>query len=148
MGLREDCKLQAVPEPSRDIYVGRLLPSLTVQDVRDHAKEEGLRCLEVAKLSSDNAPFASFRIKLSMAHTSKALSGSAWPRGAVVGKYYSPRPKKNPSSSPESADDADIAGNATDNNAADRRDDASTADPFANASDATELKSVAASLQS
>lgn len=95
MGVRTGCRLQGAPEPVKDIYVGRLLPQYDVEDITLHMQDEGIACLDIQRLSSDTAPFASFRVRVSLASESKALSSHHWPKGAVVGRFYSPRPKKH-----------------------------------------------------
>ena len=104
VGQMTGCKLQGGPEPTRDVYVGRLLPHFEVKDIEEHAADEDLQCLEVAKLSSETAPFASFRIKVRLASEARALSSQHWPQGAVVGKFYPPRQKKMTPIHPISSD--------------------------------------------
>ena len=95
-GEMTGCKLQGAPEPSRDVYVGRLLPSFGVQDIKDHAAQAGLHCLEAEKLSSETARLSSFRVKVRRADAATALMGRIWPLGSVVGKFYPPVPPRQP----------------------------------------------------
>ena len=130
MGALTSCKLKGAPLPTRDIYVGRLLSHYDAKDIEDHASAEGLQCLEVERLSSASAPYASFRIRVCLSEEKRAFSSHMWPTGAVIGKFYSPRLKKNPAF----ATDDGLADNAKDDT-----------DTSPNLSDATAVKEVAGS---
>ena len=95
-GEMTGCKLQGAPEPWRDVYVGRVLPSFDVQDIKEHAAHEGLYCLEVEKVSSETARLSSFRVRVRRVDAAAAMMGRNWPIGSVVGKFYPPVPARQP----------------------------------------------------
>ena len=92
----------------------RLLSQFDVDDIRLHAQDEGLACLEVERRSSDSAPYASFRVRVSLASAGKALSSNLWPQGAVVRRFYSPRSKK-PQGTITGQDNPEASNNGTTN---------------------------------
>ena len=81
-------ELRAAPEPSRDIFVSRLLKDTETAHLTEHLQKNGVMPRAVVKKSHDEAQFNSFRIELKLSDLSKVLQDTFWPNGVHVRRFY------------------------------------------------------------
>ena len=92
---RANCEgpLMGAPEPSRDIFVYRVLPATPTEAVTQYLDKEKVTVREIKQVSKETALYKSFRIKIPSSELSKVLSPDFWPAGICVRRFFTPKEK-------------------------------------------------------
>ena len=93
---RANCEgpLMGAPEPSRDIFVSRVLRETPTDAVAQYLVKEKVTVRELTQVSKENALYKSFRIKIPISELSKVLSPDFWPSGIWVRRFFPPKETK------------------------------------------------------
>lgn len=87
VGNASDSVIMGAPAPSRDLFVSRLVPNISVEDLGKYLKRKGVRFKVIVQRSQDDALFKSFWIRLNAADVEKVFCSEFWPSGVYVKKY-------------------------------------------------------------
>jgi hypothetical protein len=80
--------LRGAPEPSRDIFVYRVLKQYGEGDIRDHLKNNGVEARSIQRTSHDDAKFRSFHVEISKSDLPKVMVPAFWNDGVCVAPWY------------------------------------------------------------
>jgi len=88
---KNQSKLKGAPEPSRDVFISRVLPQYTEEDIREHLLEMGIepRCIE--QKSHIESRFKSFRVELALSNMAKVMDPERWDDGICIKRWYPSR---------------------------------------------------------
>jgi hypothetical protein len=97
---KESTCLKAMVPPVRPpkqahLYVGRLHPSTTTDDVEwhiyDHTPVKKVEVTKVDSKSEYSAQFAAFKVSFDYEHLETLTNPNVWPTGSLVNKYFFPK---------------------------------------------------------
>lgn len=74
-------------EPRRHIYIGRVAPTVTEEQIIDHCQTNGVNLKHIRVISKPEAAFKSFHAVFTQAHVEKIEDSSFWPADIVIGRY-------------------------------------------------------------
>lgn len=87
--------LKGAPEPSRDIFVYRLLPEIDESMVGKHMLDSNVQVRDIKQMSKEESRFKSFQITVTRPDLPKVLKPNFWPEGVCVRRFFAPREKRN-----------------------------------------------------
>lgn len=88
VGNRTDaCNLKAI-EANSWIFVSRLHPSTTEEDIREYAKQNNIAISDCVKLEIRSQSISAFKIAVPRSLQQRVLSEETWPVNAIVRQYY------------------------------------------------------------
>lgn len=83
--------LQGAPEPSREVFVYRVVKEASEHDIEEHLKDNGVNYRNVTKRSADAAKFKSFSVEVLKSQFEKVMAPEFWPTGVCVRKFLKKR---------------------------------------------------------
>lgn len=89
-------KLKGAPEPSRDIFVYRVVKDTTESEIQDYIVDNNIAVRGVSKVSNTEARFDSFRVEIKVSDLNQVLNASFWPEGICVRRFFKPKPSNTP----------------------------------------------------
>lgn len=84
----KDGGLRVAPEPSRDIFVYRLMKDTTEVEVTEYMTKNEMVPRAVTKVSNQNSKLASFRVEVKASLLKAALDPNSWPENVYVRRYW------------------------------------------------------------
>ena len=91
-GTAASSKLKGAPEPSRDMFVYRVVKNTSVESLTEYIAEKGIIARDVTKVSNAEAKFDSFRVEIQISDVYTMMTPEFWPNGICVRRFY---PRKN-----------------------------------------------------
>ena len=90
-GAQKDCKLKCVGAKLGKLFVTRLRPDTTSEDISDHISSAcGIKG-HCDKLKTKFDTYASFCVTVNMQYLNKLLNPSIWPENVLVRKFFKPK---------------------------------------------------------
>lgn len=83
--------LQGAPEPSREVFVYRVVKEASEHDIEEHLKDNGVSYRSVTKRSAEAARFKSFSVEVLKSHYDKVMAPEFWPTGVCVRRFFRKR---------------------------------------------------------
>lgn len=83
----EVCNLRAI-EANSWIFVSRLHPSTTEEDIKEYAEQNNITISDCVKLEIRSKNISAFKIAVPRSLQQRVLSEDAWPMNAIVRQYY------------------------------------------------------------
>lgn len=87
--------LKGAPEPSRDIFVYRIMSEVTDDELTKYIDDQGVPVKSVELKSNAEALFKSYRVEVTKSCLQKVLVPEFWPEGVCVRRYFGTRPNPN-----------------------------------------------------
>ena len=87
-GIASSNKIKGAPEPSRDMFIYRVVKNTDVDAMTDYLAEKGIQAREVTKVSNAEAKFDSFRIEVPVSDVRAMLTPEFWPNGVCARRFY------------------------------------------------------------
>ncbi len=85
------CGFAGAPEPSRDLFISRVQPSVTEDDVRAYLNSKGVSFNGLSCTSHAESKYKSFRLSVPASNEDDMLRDDIWPSGVRVRRYIVPR---------------------------------------------------------
>ena len=85
------------PEPSRDIFVYRVDPSTSEENMMDYIVAKGLTVHNVECVSKPVSRYKSFCVTIPASQLNNAFEAAMWPEGVKMWRFL---PQKNKSNQP------------------------------------------------
>ena len=83
--------LKGAPEPSREVFVYRVVKGTEENDIQEYLEEKNIAIRGVQKVSKEEAKFVSFRVEIKVSDMKKVLDSDFWPEGIHVRRFFKPR---------------------------------------------------------
>uniref|UniRef100_A0A1Y1LQ03 Uncharacterized protein n=1 Tax=Photinus pyralis TaxID=7054 RepID=A0A1Y1LQ03_PHOPY len=86
----EECAISAV-EARHSVFVSRLAPSTSTEQIKHHLKNQNIHCLDVEKLEIQSANIAAFKITIPVSEKSNIYKSDTWPMHTIIRPFRVPR---------------------------------------------------------
>ena len=83
-----DANLKGAPEPSRDIFVYRVVKETAPSQIEKYLSQSSVKVRSIEKISKPEAKFDSFRVEVTASDLNKVMVAEFWPAGIFVRKFY------------------------------------------------------------
>lgn len=90
-GKSTTSRISGAPEPEREIFVYRVSPSTTVEDITGHLNDSSIQTKNIVCMSNDAAKFKSYKLTVPVSEMPKIFDESLWPVGIKVRRFYNKR---------------------------------------------------------
>ena len=85
-------RFRGAPEPSRDLFIYRVLQEAEADDIRELVTDEGCEVRDIKAVSHPEAKYKSFKLSVPMSEYDKLISENfPWPEGVRIRMFISPR---------------------------------------------------------
>lgn len=88
IGKRTDSNSLKAVEPKSWIFVSRLHPSTTANEIEQYARDNGISIFDCERLQIRSPDIAAFKFSVPKRLENKSLSEDSWPVNAIVRRYH------------------------------------------------------------
>lgn len=81
----------AAVESRRNIFVSRLSPDTTIEQLQQHLKSNNIKPLEIEKLGIKSKDIAAFKLVVQQSDEKRAVSSELWPKYTIIRPFRQPR---------------------------------------------------------
>lgn len=81
----------AAVESRRNIFVSRLSPDTTVDQLRQHLESNNIKPLEIEKLGIKSKDIAAFKLVIQQSDEKQAVNSELWPKYTIIRPFRQPR---------------------------------------------------------
>lgn len=89
-GTNSASKLKVIQKEPRKkaVFVSRLAPDITVNDITQHLEHQNLKFIKITQLKTKYDTYASFHIEVEEQKFEEVFSEKYWPEGCFVSQFY------------------------------------------------------------